>query len=68
MVAIAENPKDEVAISEEDRLVSFNLRCIPFKLRRMFKRWCAENDVTMEQTLVSVMEDIVTGDIRPNVS
>lgn len=47
-----------------DCCVAINIRSIPPSLRRDFKSWCAKNDVSMGEAIITFMEAATRGDLK----
>lgn len=53
MVAVLEEKKKE----QDNKPVALNIRTIPYELRRRFKTFCASRSMTMEEAVISLIEE-----------
>lgn len=56
-----------VATVPEQETVALNIRNVPQDLRRRFKSLCANEEITMEHAVISLLEKVVDGkvELRP---
>lgn len=66
MVTMDNQPADNRLANSEHGAI--NVRRVDRRLRRDFKRWCMDRNVTMEHAIVQIIDQIVSNRLFPNIT